>query len=1392
MATKEFKRVPFKFNCKGVHTSSPVDLVPQDHYLTLQNVRTTQDGAIRSRYGFTTLGTIGAGTTIHSMRVLNDNVAGVAQNKTVVVGAGTSLFTTTSNGDTMTSRATGLSGQRIAMVPARPPQSPEPWMYTSEGKKVNVTGTVYNMGVAPPNVAASAALGVPVRKVIQDFDTTGDWAQGGTAGAPSSAAANRTDTTIAAILYDTGTTGWALIKPTVADSNLQPGERVTLAATETVVVENVFHSITTATISSLTYDSGTSGLATIQLAAPAPTGILPNMLLYNATRTEYIRVQSVTRGPDGSVSFRASTVATFVAADSIQGVDSFRAYLTTTRAATHIIKATYIRTNVTVGTGYLDAAHSNLDLSVTSPRPIDPEDEIHISVRFSDIDVLTEGRILFDVDTTTNDFTRNYFYFPFRANDLTPAVSGTITSLTATQIIASRRRMVTNGSFQRQRQQALDTKVGLQGRPGQDFPLFGDPSQSDLIDFPTLPPSQTTTGDAQWTELKFKVKDLIRVGSDSGRTLKNVATVRVQVQVTSTVDVDWDSWWIGGTYGPDAIDFPINYRYCYYASSIGARSNPAPEMRAPVEPHREQVILTLTASTDTQVDKIEVYRVGGTLLDWTYVGVAANSSPTFTDNYIDADIVANPLLEFNNFVPFPQQDTPKSGTCSVTGTKVIRTAGDTFYVGWLPGTVIIIDGIAYTLYSSPTSTTQLEIVENAGTKAGVSFLIQEPTYTSNVSTIFGPYGGGSIGLFLFGIGSAQQSGTLFWTKGNNPDSAPDINQLEISSPSEPLTAGCVYDGRAWVFTSERMHLISPNFGGSSDFISQEVPNSKGAISRLGIAVGPHIYFVAKDGIYETDGQSAPKCISDPFLYNLFMHEAGQNAVVSGDLYGIDPINFTAYDQISLTYYNGFLYFSYQNGSSVQRTLVYDTKRESWFYDSGTKEIECYTAQEGLGLPTGSFGLLAGDHSGNLLILGAVVKDDVSSFTSKVLTGFQNMGDPRGQKLFRDILLDADRGVGTLTVKVYLDNNTTTSTQTFTISSGTGRVSTILDLNSGAGYLARSIALEVSWTDAVVKLYEWHPSYLDKAETIESRFIDWTDAGIPGDKRVMGFLLDADTFNSAKSIQLQYDGGTVAQTYSIIHNGQRRVAYALTTPFIAKLLRLSPTDEIPWYLEGLDWITEAYPENLRLVSDFTDDGDIRVKWLQGFDLEADTSGTDVSLQLQGDGGAVIETFTANHNGRIVIPYSLTNPYITHTMRIVPSGAIRLFNIKWYWRPEAEKVTIWESQPSSLGLPGFFFFRDAYIAHLSTANLTLTVTVDGVPYTYTVAHSSGLYTKTYVPLHQMKGKQAAFRLTSTAPFRLYGEDSEVRVKAWAARQTYNTVPAFGNEHPIGARQAPGAEI
>ncbi len=218
-----------------------------------------------------------------------------------------------------------------------------------------------------------------------------------------------------------------------------------------------------------------------------------------------------------------------------------------------------------------------------------------------------------------------------------------------------------------------------------------------------------------------------------------------------------------------------------------------------------------------------------------------------------------------------------------------------------------------------------------------------------------------------------------------------------------------------------------------------------------------------------------------------------------------------------------------------------------------------------------------------------------------------------------------------------------------------------------------------------------------------------------------------------------------------------------------------------------------PEDTFLrATDWENGGHQGLKFVQGLIIEADTEGKDRQILLQGD-QLDIETITINHNGQIMKPYSLNHPVQKHLLRLWPQDVDpwRLFNYRWVFEPAPEFAKEWKTQGTDHDLPGYQFLKDGYIAHASTADITLNITVDDNVFSYIIPNSGGDYIKSYILFAiassglSLKGKLFTYELTSSAPFQLFQKDCEVRVHAWAGGDYMVKLP-FGDIHRVaGAR-------
>jgi hypothetical protein len=90
------------------------------------------------------------------------------------------------------------------------------------------------------------------------------------------------------------------------------------------------------------------------------------------------------------------------------------------------------------------------------------------------------------------------------------------------------------------------------------------------------------------------------------------------------------------------------------------------------------------------------------------------------------------------------------------------------------------------------------------------------------------------------------------------------------------------------------------------------------------------------------------------------------------------------------------------------------------------------------------------------------------------------------------------------------------------------------------------------------------------------------------------------------------------------------------------------------------------------------------------------------------------------------------------------------------------------------------KEVQIAHVSTVDITLLVDVDGGSFERVIPNSGGAYRKTYLILPPNKAKIYSYSLSSTAGFRLFKKDCEVKVKQWGSTGPYLSFNPFGGQH------------
>lgn len=1280
----EYQHKPHKFILRGVDLSRAVDLLSEGSYATARNVRGYQDGRVETRPGTTALAAALAGGAVHSLKRLNDEIGPTlttpTQSYARMAGAGTKLYSDNSAHNAFTEIASGLSGNPLSWIPIRPEQSPQPWMYIHDTTKLvrakaSAAGDAvksYQWGIAPPTTPLSIALGTPLIKTIDDMEagTFGGWAaSAGVLTNVDRAAA----IVITYILYDTGSTGWACVNPASIGEIREGIDLTTSASAETVKVDSVYKAITTTTIGSISYVSGTSGLCTIQLAAPTAELVMNSMVRIAAA--ENVRVLSVTYGPDGIPSFTCVTTGTRAAGDAVAGLASFRAYFVGTHAAAETLSGKMLN-EVTAAAGITTLTRTvALDLSTFGTRPVLPSDLMVVSLNIDNVSLVTEIQFQLDVDAATNDFTKNYYLKAVSPADLTPVVQQTLPQLTVQQRVLQRDEVRASAS--------LAQKLNMLSQDSNDPVILpGDVIVTGVIADPTPSVDQTATGTSQWSVIKIPISDLLagRVGSDTSRGLKDVAKIRISINATAVVTVQVDDWYITGGYGADSVlpnstenaASPYYWTYRYRDGRTGDKSPWAPLNRSGFETSRNRIVLTPTASSDAQVTKIDIARIGGTLNEFRIIGTMPNSG-TFNDDFPDDVAAAGQAVSMQDILnlaqPFPVLDIPRTGTCDVKGTEVTWVSGDKFNVAAMKDSQVLINNVPYNLYTNPSSDQKLSLLQNAGTQSGVSFFIPDAFLQGQtLDAVWGPFGGADNPLIVFGV----KQGTLYWTNGNDPSLSRTSNQVESTGGSEVLMNGCLYDSRPYVLSNERMfEIVSDGEGG---YVTREVANSKGLFAQYGLCVGlDRIYAVCEDGIYESQGGAFTKISHD--LGPLLPHDDVAGIAVNGIL----PPDFTQPTKHRLEYSDGKVKWTFLDTGNVYRTWVYDTLKKGWeSLDKYAFEGAIQYHEEGESVHSE----LVGGKDGVIYQIGGTT-DGGTAIDGEIETGAEDCGESRSLKQFGDIQLDVNSAVD-VSVQL-LTNNLSGLLDTQTVNTAGVREYELLNINDGTGVTARNLGIKLTWSGYAI-FYEWNPSFIPRSDVATERSTDWYAP----------------------------NGGQAC-------------------------------------------------------------------WLQGVKLDIDTFGVPVQFEVRGDSDAVVAVLTINHDGRLIEAFSWI-PAFVHLVRIVPTTTatdwLMYSEPVWVSEPEPELAKIWETQPTTHDFQAFGHLYRAQIAHRSTTDITMAVTIDGVDYEYSIPNSGGDYRKTYVTLQAIKGKSFQYTFESSEGYRIYKRDCVVECKSWADIAAYQSATPFGS--------------
>ena len=155
--TEPFESPVFPYGVGGLDLASPVDRIAVGRYSRLTNLTVLPNapGGLTARPGLTSLAT--AGTEVHSLIRMNDPQVG---GMTRVWGIDTEVYLGASGA--LTQIDTGYSGDPLTFVQYHPPLSGDPWVFVADRsrmRKVRFDGLDLPIALTAPTVAAVTTVG---------------------------------------------------------------------------------------------------------------------------------------------------------------------------------------------------------------------------------------------------------------------------------------------------------------------------------------------------------------------------------------------------------------------------------------------------------------------------------------------------------------------------------------------------------------------------------------------------------------------------------------------------------------------------------------------------------------------------------------------------------------------------------------------------------------------------------------------------------------------------------------------------------------------------------------------------------------------------------------------------------------------------------------------------------------------------------------------------------------------------------------------------------------------------------------------------------------------------------------------------------------------------------
>lgn len=719
-----------------------------------------------------------------------------------------------------------------------------------------------------------------------------------------------------------------------------------------------------------------------------------------------------------------------------------------------------------------------------------------------------------------------------------------------------------------------------------------------------LSPSKSGVG--TWSQVEVSKRSFLAVGkagtidATGAGNLSWANITRVEVILRPITTTDIISFKLGSifAYGGKGINSnysakltPYTYVYTYKNSTTGAESNPSIEMipenglnlvRQGINVNVLGVSKTDFQSFSSEVDKIHIYRTGGTFTDGLYrrVGVIDNpgaSAANFVDTADDISIVGAQIAEFDNDAPVTS-DIGSEYKLNIATTPLVKEVLSTVNVVLpsgvssltsilTPGTVVNIGG------GIAAAAGKLEscIVESVSTTSFTTYTQYDHAVGEGI--IWDTNAGISADVIcsafnrMWVAGDPKNPHILYSSKTGRPEAFPVINQgtgnphvLAVTSPDNPINGIAEFNGELVCLCQNGIYTVRLDNGRLVGPF--KTPANRGLVLKYAWGyVDNEIWFLSNDGIYAWGGGAVRKVtFAIDFIFN--------NKTVN-DIAYFDRTNATYYPLCNIQQKNNEVFFNYINKDGWFFILRYHLLFDRWSID------EVYDPQQlvyqnnesdrnGLALRPVAITAMVAEKATGLLYAAKTIGtgswptptfssaliryDDIDVYTDngeevyyEAKTKFYDMGASLTKKNFTDIGIEFTSGFAHSTdpldtgnsffYKIYYDYSATAdaldSKQIPNVFGVNPRQIAEFPLQqsgsplTSAGKEARAAMFSL-WgkSKAYNTLHNFAYTFIPLSDIIKGRVTDWDDLGHPFDKRLFNLTIEYD--NNNKDLVLYLD------------------------------------------------------------------------------------------------------------------------------------------------------------------------------------------------------------------------------------------------------------------------------